>query len=222
MKSNFKKLTAITLSSLGILASAPSAFCAPKACPSSEKKNHDITKAPKKRGGQTKSSKTKVILNRIVSKESFGCKFTQKNLEAPYATYIYDDAFSNQPNLKKIYLPKAVHVGSRAFENCEKLETIVFTDKLTSLAPDAFLGCMKDLKIFYKGQEYSASDLMKVIKPYIKVEINYGSFQPLAFRDYGSDKINMIIQPMREKVDDTTVSEDSDTSDTIVLSEIDR
>ena len=81
---------------------------------------------------------------------------------------------------------------------------------------------MKDLKIFYKGQEYSASDLMKVIKPYIKVEINYGSFQPLAFRDYGSDKINMIIQPMREKVDDTTVSEDSDTSDTIVLSEIDR
>lgn len=30
MKNNFKKLTAIAISSLGILASAPSAFCAPK------------------------------------------------------------------------------------------------------------------------------------------------------------------------------------------------
>ena len=47
MKSNFKKLTAITLSSLGILASAPSAFCAPKACPSSAKKNNNITKHQK-------------------------------------------------------------------------------------------------------------------------------------------------------------------------------
>ena len=168
MKSNFKKLTAITLSSLGILASAPSAFCAPKACPSSAKKNNNITNAPKKHV-QTDSSKTKVISNRIISKKLIGCKFTQKHLKAPNATFIYDGAFSDQPNLKKIYLPEAAHVGSRAFENCEKLETIVFTDKLTSLAPDAFLGCMKDLKIIYKGQEYSASDFMKVIKPYVKV-----------------------------------------------------
>ena len=101
MKSNFKKLTAITLSSLGILASAPSAFCAPKACPSSAKKNNNITNAPKKHV-QTDSSKTKVISNRIISKKLIGCKFTQKHLKAPNATFIYDGAFSDQPNLKKI------------------------------------------------------------------------------------------------------------------------
>ena len=222
MKSNFKKLTAITLSSLGILASAPSAFCAPKACPNSAKKNNNITNAPKKRV-QTESSKTKVIIpNRIISKGYLGCKFTQNYLKAPYATFIYDGAFSDQPNLEKIYLPKAVHVGSRAFENCEKLEQIVFTDQLTSLAPDAFLGCRKDLKIIYKGQTYRPSDFMKVIKPYVKVEANYGFLQPLVFTNYGSDRINMIIQPMREKVDATTVAEDSDTSETIALSEIGR
>ena len=221
MKSNFKKLTAITLSSLGILASAPLAFCAPKACPNSAKKNNNITNAPKKRV-QTDSSKTKVIPNRIISKGYLGCKFTQNYLKAPYATFIYDGAFSDQPNLEKIYLPKAVHVGSRAFENCEKLETIVFTDQLTSLAPDAFLGCRKDLKIIYKGQTYRPSNFMEVIKPYVKVEANYGFLQPLVFTDYGSDRINMIIQPMREKVDNTTVAEDSDTSETIALSEIGR
>ena len=222
MKSNFKKLTAITLSSLGILASAPSAFCAPKACPNSAKKNNNITNAPKKRV-QTESSKTKVIIpNRIISKGYLGCKFTQNYLKAPYATFIYDGAFSDQPNLEKIYLPKAVHVGSRAFENCEKLEQIVFTDQLTSLAPDAFLGCRKDLKIIYKGQTYRPSNFMEVIKPYVKVEVNYGFLQPLVFTDYGSDKINMIIQPVGEKVNDTTVAEDSDTSETIALSEIGR
>lgn len=221
MKSNFKKFTAITLSSLGILASAPSAFCAPKACPNSAKKNNNITNAPKKHV-QTESSKTKVIPNRMISKEHIGCKFTQKYLKAPYATFIYDGAFSDQPNLEKIYLPKAIHVGSRAFENCEKLEQIVFTDQLTSIAPDAFLGCMNDLKIIYKGQAYSASKFMEVVKPYVKVEVNYGFLQPLVFTDYGSDRINMIIQPMREKVNDTTVAEDSDTSETIALSEIGR
>ena len=220
MKNSFKKLTAITLSSLGILASAPSAFCAPKACHSSKEKNHDITKAPKKRSGQTKSSKTEIISDRMLSKGSFKGKITQKTLKAPNATCIYDDTFSNQPNLEKIYLPEAYHVGSCAFENCKKLKTIVFTDKLKLLAFDAFLGCPDDLKIIYEGKKYSASDFMKVVKPY-KVEIRQGSFQPF-FTNYGPDKINIMVRPMREKVDDTTVAEDADTSETIVLSEIDR
>ena len=224
-------IMALVLASFGF---APSAFCAPKACPSSKKKNHDITKAPKKRGGQTKSSETKVIFDLVVSKEYLEGEITQKNLRAPIAAFIHSNAFSNQPNLEIIYLPEAVEVGSRAFENCEKLKTIVFTDKLKLLAPDAFLGCPNDLKIIYEGKKYSASDLMKVIEPlYISVIIRDDSTQPLAFRDYGPDKINIIVQPMREKIDDitfvedsdtsdTTIAEDPDTSDTIVLSKRDR
>ena len=219
MKNNFKKVTAIVLSSLGILASAPSAFCVPKTCPNSAKKNHEITNAPKKRISRPKILKY-VILNRIISKQNIDQKFTKKTLEIPNATFVDDYALANQPNIREIILPKAVSVGSRAFENCEKLERIVFTDQLTSIVCDAFVGCRKDLKIIFNEKEYSVEEFTKIVKPSVKV--NIGPFQPLDFRYYGEDKINLQFQLLDGKVNDTTIEENSDCADdtTLTISEI--
>lgn len=219
MNSNFKKSAAIVVSALGVLTSAPSAFCAPKACPNSEKKNYNITKAPKKRENESQTSHTKIIPNRIISKKYMDGEIFQKRVDAPDAVAVEDYAFANQSHIKKVKLPKAVHVGSRAFENCENLEKIVFTDQLTSIAPDAFLGCRLDLKIIYKGLEYSVGEFAQEVKPYVKVNIAFGPYQPLDFKYYGKDKINLTIQPVGERIDDTTVEEDSSCSDTLINSE---
>ena len=221
MKLNLKKLAAVALSALEILTAMPSAFCAPKPFPNSAEKKYETT-APRKRTNNAKSSKKEIIINSIISKQLIGRTFNKKCIEAPNAITVGDYGLANQPNVKKIKLPQVTHVGSHAFENCENLEKIVFTDQLAEIAPDAFVGCRIDLKIIYKGEEFTADELMRKIKPYVKVDTNFGFYHTSDYRYYGKDKINMIIQPVDEKVDNSSSEESSSFNDTLTVSEISR
>ena len=190
MKNNFKKFTAITLSSLGMLTSTPSAFCAPKSNLTKltpTEKAHETT-APTKCDSELKFSsstpsafhaikirkstcKTALILGKKISPKSIGHLVNAKCLEAPLANIIKSLSFAYQTNLEKITFKNVDYLGSYAFINCDKLKEIVFTDRLRSIEANAFLGCKKDVKIIYRGNTYSVPEFLKKVKPLIRLDV---------------------------------------------------
>ena len=62
---------------------------------------------------------------------------------------IRQSAFANNKNLESIKLPDVETVSAYAFEACEKLSHIEFSDKLISLGPDALYDCkaLKSLRL---------------------------------------------------------------------------
>ncbi len=63
-------------------------------------------------------------------------------------TYIGEDAFDEEVNLKKVQIPNSVvSIGSRAFYKCKSLEEVVFSDNMDSIGDYAFYGCTSLEKI---------------------------------------------------------------------------
>ena len=62
---------------------------------------------------------------------------------------IRQSAFANNKNLESVKLPDVETVSAYAFEACEKLSHIEFSDKLVSLGPDALYDCkaLKSLRL---------------------------------------------------------------------------
>lgn len=228
MKMNFKKSSAIAISALSILASAPSALCTRKTTPSENHicrgENYEIRTRPVhfnihdnspiqrpiasrqpfsipdalkpfgkaiKINHSDKSlfSSIEIFKDKEITEQSLGHLIEKTQFEAPSAETVEERGFSNQIYLKKIALPKVSYLGSFAFEYCDSLEEVVFTDKLTQIESNAFVGCNKDLKIIYNGERYTIPQLFSKIKPIIRVSIGK---EPIFARYYGKDKMNTI------------------------------
>lgn len=227
MKNSIKKITALALSSLGILASAPSSFCVPRTSPSdlnpAEKsyrttapmksssnlvisdstpsafrvlklvpglKNYRVITPPSKHNIKPPFS-TEVITSENITKKSLNYIVGANCLEAPFATVVQEYALSNQPNLQRINLPNVSYLGYGAFANCEKLKEVVLNNEILRIDSGAFVGCNKDLKIIFKGRQYPVTEIMKKIKPTVKVNRN-SDFAKSLIKDYGKDKVNLI------------------------------
>ncbi len=230
MKISFKKSTAMAISALSILVSAPSAFCSPRAVPSEvhcTRESYDINFKPMNNIRNLPQSlktaqklletstlntcdevdddiyhsdrslfSTEVLTNDEVTTKSLDHLVKKSHLEAPFATVVGDYGFTNQINVKKIVLPKVSYLGSYAFEYCDNLEEVVFTNKLTHIEPGAFARCNKNLKIVYEGKVYSITGLLSKIRPTVKVSISAptyhgnGNINPIYYRNSNTSKYN--------------------------------
>ena len=141
MKNSFKKFAAIALSSLGILALAPSTFC-------SKPMN------PRRFAMEERPERMVVVQDQG---DLFPGRYTTPiygNLIAPYITgVVKKGAFRNQSKLTSISLPWAQVIEERAFEGCASLETIFLTESLKCIYPKTFQGCNPDVIINFAGYE---------------------------------------------------------------------
>ncbi|MCH5320991.1 MAG: leucine-rich repeat domain-containing protein [Eubacterium sp.] len=61
-----------------------------------------------------------------------------KEVSAEYVTKIFENAFKNCTSLIKCNTPNAVYIGASAFDGCEKLNNISYSDSITYLGTTAF------------------------------------------------------------------------------------
>lgn len=66
-------------------------------------------------------------------------------------TSIADYAFYSSEDLKSVDCYGLTCVGASAFENCTNLKSVILYDNLENVGENAFKGCSKDLRIYYKG-----------------------------------------------------------------------
>ena len=69
-------------------------------------------------------------------------------------TVIFDNAFSESVNLKKVTLPEGLYgIGGHAFEFCKNLEYINIPSSVTYIGTQAFYGCSSLKTVSYEGGE---------------------------------------------------------------------
>lgn len=143
MKNSFKKFAVIALSSLEILALAPSAFYSKPMDP--------------RRFAMEEMPKRMVVVQD--QGDLFPGRYTtpiEGNLIAPYITgTVMKGAFRNQSQLTSISLPGAQVIEERAFEGCTSLETIFLTESLKCIYPKTFQGCNPNVIINFAGYEFT-------------------------------------------------------------------
>ena len=153
-------IMALMLASLGF---APSGFCAPKAKP--DQSRIEEIKKPKK---ETKTAKNqqkdhykKIIVDDFVLDDTT-CPpcINEDYLLAPKAEILDNSVLAFEENLEVVELPEIRHIGPLAFCKCTNLKRVILGDKLIEVEPSAFYGCHPDLKIVYKGKEYSHSEFL--------------------------------------------------------------
>ena len=165
MKNSVKKITAIALSSLGILASAPSAFCTKKnLAKKTNPTNHCMPEY------STENSKPIVnVPDRFFELQESGDLvpgrysnfLIDEFLAAPHASgTVRKNAFHNQTRLISIFLPLIQRIEGYAFNGCKNLKILILSKNLKSIDPKAFAGCNPSLVIYIDNAIYTISELL--------------------------------------------------------------
>ncbi|MBQ8292514.1 MAG: leucine-rich repeat protein [Bacilli bacterium] len=67
-------------------------------------------------------------------------------------TEIFECAFMNMTNIKKVILPETItHISLWAFDNCQGLESIVLPKSLENISDSAFRDCLNLKNVYYNG-----------------------------------------------------------------------
>ena len=170
MKNNIKKIISVTLSSIGLLASVPSAFCI--------KETNERRTAP--RNARSLDEPQNEIENgRYVVNNSPGRVFVlqeDSNLTtnrysrilisgkvmAPNAAGIVkSNAFYEQSRITELSLPKIQEIEAFAFHGCTSLRYLTLSNNLIHVDQQAFEGCNPDLIIHFNNHNYTINDFLE-------------------------------------------------------------
>lgn len=171
MKNNIKKLTAIALSSLGVLTLAPSAFCS-KESSNKKKASQEKSYAPNKELNYMENGRyiLREIPRRAIMLQEQGDLMTNRysnilisgKVVAPLASGIVKRrAFYEQSRITSLSLPSIQGIESFAFEGCSNLKTLEVTDTLTNVDPRAFKGCNPNLIINFNDISYTIDEFLR-------------------------------------------------------------
>lgn len=171
MKNNIKKLAAVALSSLGVLTSAPSAFCS-KESSNKEKASQEKSYAPNKELDYMENGRYIVseIPRRVFMLQERGDLATNRysnilisgKIVAPLASGIVKRrAFYEQSRITSLSLPLVQGIEPFAFEGCSNLRTLEVTDSLTHVDPKAFKGCNPNLIINFNDISYTIDEFLR-------------------------------------------------------------
>ena len=170
MKNNIKKIISIALSSFGILASAPSAFCI--------RETNERRTAPRNFRvlGETQPE---IENGRYVARSCPGCICTLQEdgnlmtnryslvlisgkVSAPRAAgVVKSNAFYEQSKITELSLPKIKGIEAYAFNGCTSLRYLTVSSDLVHIDPQAFEGCNPDLIIHFNGHNYTINDFLE-------------------------------------------------------------
>lgn len=208
MKVNFKKSAIVAISALSILVSAPSVLCLPRTFPAESHISgesyditlkpiyvvkptptpHNVRKLPKsfKEAQLEESLNEELLYTETINTDEIPTGFLdylihKTEFVAPFAKAVGHYEFIHQVKLKKIVLPEVCYLGSYAFKDCENLEEIVVSDKLTAIEPDAFAECNPNLQIICEGEKFSVSGFLSKVRPIVRVDINWPTFLDTIF-----------------------------------------
>ncbi len=146
---------------LSAFALAPPGFCAPKAKPAESTSKVRKEKKPKK---SSKNKYKKIVINtEIFSHISLPKNKKGNYLLAPQTRVISSGALVHNSNIEVIELPKIKYILKNAFSECKNLKKIILGDDLQEVFPSAFFKCNPNLKLVYKGKEYSPLEFFKEI-----------------------------------------------------------
>ncbi len=170
MKNSFKKFAAITLSSLGILAAMPSAFCS--------KETNERRTAPRNLNVSDRDY-YEIENGRYVARNTTGrisvIQMTGDLVAGMYSKYLIcgsimapraagtvkTNAFYGQSRLTSISLPSIKKIEAEAFDGCTSLQDLFLTNSLTEVNPRAFDGCNPDLIVHLNGIPYTINEFLE-------------------------------------------------------------
>lgn len=157
-----KKPLLILALALSIFEFAPLGFCAPKTKPVEPISKAKKVKKPKNAKKSSKSRYKKIVINtEIFLNTSLPQNKKGNYLLAPQTRIISSGALVHNSNIEVIELPKIRYILKYAFSECKNLKKIILGDDLQEVFPSAFLKCNPNLKLVYKGKEYSTLEFFK-------------------------------------------------------------
>lgn len=170
MKNNVKKIISIALSSFGILASAPSAFCLRE---TNERRTAprnfhawDETQLEMENGRYVARSYPGRVCtlqeNGDLIADRYSFVFISGKVAAPHAAGIVkSNAFYEQSRITELSLPKIQGIEAYAFNGCTSLRYLALSSDLLHIDPQAFDGCNPDLIINFNGHNYTINDFLE-------------------------------------------------------------
>lgn len=112
---------------------------------------------------------------KTIEEDAFICCYALAEVDLSSVESVGCDAFYNC-DLKEVDLPKAKTISDYAFYYCQKLEKVSLTNKLKSLAGNAFTDtALSDLYFLGSARQFEALDENWIYRS-MNIEITYGAF----------------------------------------------